>query len=545
MKKIRTHVMKSSNQSNLILIRTDSSLKIGSGHVMRCLSLAEALRHSGAKVGFISRVHPGNLNDVIRGKGFDVYELPVQDLDEGRDEFIEQHVEAAENYNRWLNASKEQDAVETIDVLDSMSPDWLIVDHYGLDCDWENRLRPHVRKLMVIDDLANRPHDCDLLLDQNYFLDGASHRYEGLVPPTCTQLLGPRYALLRPEFAEARKKLRHRTGEIQCVFVFFGGTDLDNLTGRALAALSNPELVHLEVNVVLGKTNPNLSSIQKQVALRPNTHLAVQVENVAELMAKADIALGAGGATTWERFSLGLPSIVVVLSENQKNFSEALHEAGLQICLGSAKELSVIDLKTALLKQLKIVKNNHRQSKKCLELVDGKGTEITKNIILKGIPVEYWQIRSASSNDCEIYWHWVNDVNVRQSAFDSKPISWEDHKEWFKNKLNDQSTTLFLVGSQLGPIGQVRFEKLSDHFVIDYSIGRQFRGMGLGERLLTKGIELLRETQGFTLVGKVKEENKASAKVFENLGFKEVLNTLPKNNTRYFQLWFSPKDIPG
>ena len=134
--------------------------------------------------------------------------------------------------------------------------------------------------------------------------------------------------------------------------------------------------------------------------------------------------------------------------------------------------------------------------------MDGKGSEIIKEMILKGIPVEQWRIRSASSADWEFYWHLVNDVDVRQSAFDSEPISLEDHQEWFKKKLNDPSTTLFLVESQFGPIGQVRFEKSGDHFMIDYSISRQFRGLGLGEQLLTKGIQSFKNHRlsGFRII---------------------------------------------
>jgi len=524
--------------SALIVIRTDSSLKIGSGHVMRCLTLAEALRDSGAIVRFVCRYLPGNINDIIFKKGFKVYELSSVDLDEG----IDHYTEGVEDYPHWFKVTQEQDAMETLDVLDSICPDWLIVDHYGLDCGWENRLRPHVNKLMVIDDLANRPHDCDLLLDQNYFGD-SENRYEGLVPPTCTQLLGPRYALLRPEFAEARKKLCPRTGEIRCVFIFFGGTDPENITGRTLTALSDPELAHLEVDVVLGKTNPNRASIERQVATRPKTNFYVQVKNVSELMVRADLALGAGGATTWERICLGLPSIVTILSENQRKFSETLDKAEFQICLGNVKELSVSDLKFAVLKRLETVESNRRQSEQCLELVDGKGTEITKGMILKGIPVEQWVIRSASSIDCELYWYWVNDQDVRQSAFNSEPISWEDHQEWFKNKLNDPSSTLFIVESYLGPIGQVRFEKSGLNFKIDYSIARQFRGMSLGEPLLSEGIKLfLVNNQGSTLVGEIKEENQASKKIFKNLGFREIpLSHQVKNMKKHLQFKLSPK----
>jgi UDP-2,4-diacetamido-2,4,6-trideoxy-beta-L-altropyranose hydrolase len=534
--------MTMSDSSSLIVFRTDASLEIGSGHVIRCLTLAEALRSSGAIVQFVCRDHPSNLNDIILKKRFKIHVLPQVICKENRDLSIDQNVDKIEDYNHWLNVTQGQDAAEMLDVLGGTNPDWLIVDHYGLDIDWESRLRPYVQKLMVIDDIDNRQHNCDLLLDQNYFRE-SFNRYEGKVPPTCTLLLGPQYALLRPEFAKIRKNLHYRTGEIKSVFVFFGGTDPNNLTGRALAALSSTELEHLKVYVVLGKTNPNLTSIEKQVALRDNTHLAVQVENVGELMAEADIALGAGGTTTWERLCLGLPSIVVVLSENQKKSSEALHEDGLQICLGNAKEVRVIDLKTALIKQLKRVESNRRLSEKCLEVVDGKGSGITKKLILNGISAEHWRIRSASLDDCELYWHWVNDPEVRRNAFNSETISWKDHQEWFKNKINDSTSTLSLFESHLGPIGQVRFENYGQDFKIDFSIARQFRGMGLGEQLLSIGIKLFLENNpGSKLVSEVKEENQASKKIFKNIGFREIpLSQQVKYMKKRLQLHLSPK----
>jgi UDP-2,4-diacetamido-2,4,6-trideoxy-beta-L-altropyranose hydrolase len=235
------------NTIDKIIIRTDATLKIGSGHVMRCLTLAEALRDSGAEVRFVCREHSGNLIELIRETEFFVHELPVsEDFEPGGTSDSNSRSE----YASRLGASLEQDARETINVIQKNIPDWLIVDHYSLGQAWENRLRPHVHKIMVIDDLADRPHDCDLLLDQNYFQDDVT-RYNGLVPPTCTKLFGPQFSLLRPEFAEARKHLKPHNGKVQRVFVFFGGTDSDNITGKALEALSFPELIHLKVDVVM------------------------------------------------------------------------------------------------------------------------------------------------------------------------------------------------------------------------------------------------------------------------------------------------------
>ena len=234
---------------NKIIIRTDASLKIGSGHVMRCLTLADALRDLGAEVQFICQKHLGNLIELIRSNNFIVHELPVS---------VNNYFRAVSENNskhepeNWLDTSHQQDVVETINVIQEIHPDWLIVDHYSLGQIWETKLRPYVRKIMVIDDLANRPHDCDLLLDQNYVKDGPM-RYEGLVPQSCTKLLGLQHVLLRSEFTDYKKQLPPKSCNVQRIFLFFGGSDPGNLTCRALEALSDPGLIFLNVDVVIGE----------------------------------------------------------------------------------------------------------------------------------------------------------------------------------------------------------------------------------------------------------------------------------------------------
>jgi UDP-2,4-diacetamido-2,4,6-trideoxy-beta-L-altropyranose hydrolase len=321
---------------NNIIIRADASVSIGSGHVMRCLTLAEELRDAGAVVSFVSRVHPGNLNGLIRDKGFQCFESPEapapgSNKQNGQD--------ARSEYASWLGVSQQQDAQETIVALGGTRADWLIVDHYGLDKEWERLMRPHVNKIMVIDDLADRRHDCDLLLDQNFFSDGQK-RYDDLVPPPCTKLLGPKYALLRREFREARKNLRERTGEVKRVLVFFGGSDPENITGLAIEVLSDAELLHLQVDVVIGAQNPNREGVQKLVQDRPGTTLHVQTSNMAELMCEADLAIGAGGSTTWERCCMGLPSLIIPIAENQIEIAIGIQEAGCATIINDNKNVS-------------------------------------------------------------------------------------------------------------------------------------------------------------------------------------------------------------
>ena len=361
-----------------VVFRVDASLQIGSGHVMRCLALADELKKAGAKITFITRDHSGNLNQLIENKGHSLEVLsPPSISDDLQADFVNPRIE----YLKWLGVPELKDASETIAKLEKNKPSWLIVDHYGLGLEWELELRPHIEKLMVIDDLADRKHDCDFLLDQNFYLKG-QNRYDDLVPPACTKLLGPEFALLRPEFAEARKKIKPRTGEIKRIFVFFGGSDRDNVTAKALEALSHPDLMHLEVDVVIGESNPHKGNIEALVKARRNTLLHVQVVNMAELMARADLALGAGGSTTWERLSLGLPSIVISIAANQIPTNQALMEAGYITFLGPMDKVEVGGIVSALRHYLAHPEELKLQSIKMQKLVFGNGAALMAKTIL-------------------------------------------------------------------------------------------------------------------------------------------------------------------
>jgi UDP-2,4-diacetamido-2,4,6-trideoxy-beta-L-altropyranose hydrolase len=315
-----------------IAIRTDSSVHIGSGHVMRCLTLADELKLRGADIMFVCRELSGHMIGLIEGKGYQVVRLRQPEAEYAT-------VPEDITHAAWLGVSWQQDAFETIAALADVHPQWLIIDHYAIDRRWEEKLRPHVDKIMVIDDLADRTHDCDLLLDQNLY-QAMETRYENLVPDTCQKILGPDYALLRPEFASARKSLRQRSGELKRVFVFFGGVDPTNETEKALQALANITDRQFDVDVVVGSGNFNKERIQNICSVHESFHYHCQVDNMAELMASADLAIGAGGSTTWERCSLGLPSLVIALAENQENIARSADKAGVLEYLGRISAVS-------------------------------------------------------------------------------------------------------------------------------------------------------------------------------------------------------------
>ena len=514
-----------------VFFRTDSSLLIGTGHVMRCLTLANELQEQGCEVRFICRNHPGNLNDLIRNKGFQVFELPQPT--EAFEETNTESLPRAE-YAKWLGVSWQRDAAETISLLGDQKPDWLIVDHYALDKSWETALRPKAEKIMVIDDLADREHDCDLLLDQNYFIDG-KNRYDKLTKPTCVKMLGPEYALLRNEFAETRKKLKHPANEVKRIFVFFGGTDPDDMTSKALIALSQPDLLFLEVDVVIGKTNPNLNKVIDLVNDRPKTTLHIQVENMAELMSKSDMALGAGGANTWERLCLKIPSLVVTIAQNQVPFTQLLHERHIQEWIGESKKLDLKKIECAILHAISDSGFYKKWNPSFFNEIDGLGTKRVANMLTKGPLISELDIRKVRFEDCNIFWYWVNDADVRKNSFYSEQIPIDDHMIWFKKKIKDLESRIFIIECSNGPIGQTRFEKINGKFRIDYSVSRPFRGLGLGCSILQKSILLIDFERPFSVYGEVKKNNYSSIKIFEKLNFIETTACNACSEIRVFE----------
>lgn len=314
-----------------VVFRADASLQMGTGHVMRCLTLADALAAQGADCQFICRAHTGNLLDLIRSRGHTAHTLPVTDY-VGANSFATDSTTQAPAlaHSHWLGATQAEDAASCAPILGELQPDWLIVDHYALDARWELALKPHYRQLMVIDDLADRPHQCDLLLDQTFGRNGED--YSAWVPASCRLLCGSQYALLRPEFAALRPYSLQRRAKPQLrqLLLTMGGVDKDNATGQILEALRLcPLPAENQITVVMGATAPWLAAVSRQAQSMPwPTKVMAGVSNMAQLMADSDLAIGAAGATSWERCCLGLPTIMLVLADNQHKVAQGLELAG-------------------------------------------------------------------------------------------------------------------------------------------------------------------------------------------------------------------------
>jgi len=507
-----------------IAVRVDASLQIGTGHAVRCLALAGELRHKGAYVLFVCREHPGNVCDTITAEGFEIARLGFDQGDDNNDE-KGGHEDAINPlaHAEWLGADQKVDVRQSINALQKDAPwDWLIVDHYAIDHRWETSMRKMANKVMVIDDIADRVHDCDILLDQNYFEDPES-RYTNLVPSACCFLLGPRFALLRPEFLKARRFAQCRGNGINRALVYFGGNDPDNITGKTLSALCSPELENLKVEVVVGPQNPNKKSLQKIVKRRPRTRLHNQPPYFVELMLRADLAVGGGGTTTWERLCLNLPSIVITQADNQEPLTASLHNQGLVNWIGHSRSITEEEIKIAIFETIS-------RYDECLSfsgcgLVDAMGALRVAETIM---PTEKsaLRLRQAVFSDMEIYYDWANDPETRQQSFQQKPITWPEHVEWFAGKLLCTDVIMMVMETPHGlPVGQVRFDIQNNVATINYSVDSLYRGRGWGKTLVFSGIQRFAACfPNIRIKALVKEENVPSCKLFETLNFSSTAN---------------------
>jgi UDP-2,4-diacetamido-2,4,6-trideoxy-beta-L-altropyranose hydrolase len=470
-----------------VLFRADSSLEIGSGHVHRCLALAIALSAKGASCIFVARDLPGNANALIMAAGHSVLALAPR------------------------TADPETDAAETARAIAGLSRiDLVIVDHYALDRRWEDAFKPFAQRCAVLDDLADRPHSCDVLID----VTQGEHRaalYDRLVPAEALLLLGPRYAILRPEFRSLRSTMRQRSGAIDRVLISFGAIDADNhseVAWRAVRAVAK----EAKIDIVLSGNAPHLIRIAEAIQSDTRAHLCIDTPAMAELMAGADIAVGAGGTTTWERACLGLPTIMTAIADNQRDNVRGLAEAGaaLSVPLGSGYAERLMGAISSLKSDSRHMASISRAVGK---LVDGKGAERLATILLRPRVT----VRTATASDCECIWQWRNADFVLQGSKTPDPVSWPSHRAWFEGALNDPNRRV-LIGEVDGePVGVLRFDLVKDEATASVYLTVQGRGRGIGPELLIQGqIWLQSNAPCVTRIrAEIRSTNEASVEAFK------------------------------
>ena len=324
--------------SMTMIFRTDSSYAISIGHVMRCLNLADYLSAQHIDVSFLCRALEGHIADVIAQRGYTVQLLEGEAKAPNREHNRFRH-------EHWLGASWQEDAEQTIQLASLASPKWMVVDHYGIDERWEQKVKSALGcRLMVIDDLADRKHDADILLDQNIHEDAT--RYDALLPPHCKRFMGPSYALLQPAYFKAENR-RPKQEPPKCLFIFFSAADRTGETLKTLQALQLVDYRFEQVIVVCGGQNAQLEEIQ---TLCTNQHyeLHVDTQHMAELISRADIAIGGGGVNSWERCYLHVPSLVISVADNQIHAAQESHRAGYIHYIGPSADIDIKQLANAM-----------------------------------------------------------------------------------------------------------------------------------------------------------------------------------------------------
>ena len=499
------------------LIRADASVYIGSGHVMRCITLAHALQRRGHRSTFVMRAHDGHLADFVRAQGFDCVLLP-------------HHPDAAQEaageprlaHSAWLGCTQAQDVADCLPHIRALSPDWIICDHYALSDIWQRAVRAVCgSNIMVLDDLHDRTHDADVLLDQNYGHTAAD--YAGCLPSDCHVLAGTQYALLREEFARWRaaalNKPQKSAGCLQNVLVNLGGVDKDNHTLALLQRLAESSLHPWSVTVVMGNTAPHTDSIRAFAQHAPfDCRVLVGASNMAELMAQADWAVGAAGGTSWERCALGLPTLLLVIADNQRSIAEQLQAAGAARFL-PIERLHGDEWRQAL-DWFGQPAHRAQMAEKAAALCDGLGAARVADY-LSAYP-NAGCIAPAVAEDCRLLFEWRNHADIRRFMFNPQPLVWAEHAAWFARQLDNPDFKMLVYRENGRPKGYVSFKKQpapDDTWEWGfYAAPDAERGTGsrMGQLALAWAFEHLGARQ---VVGRVLPHNAASLKMHEKLGF--------------------------
>ena len=445
-----------------VIFRVDASLQMGTGHVMRCLTLAQVLKENGANVEFICRNHKGNLTDKIRLNGFVVHELEL---------FGEANVDTSLAHSHWLGVTQRQDADDCVDILKVKKLDWLIVDHYALDEQWQKRLKPYYEKLMVIDDLADRKHQCDILLDQTF--GRQQEDYSTFTPKGCQLLLGSKYALLRPECAEWRPYSLERRikPEFKQLLINMGGVDIDNVTKSILDELKICNLPDdTNITIVMGGSAPHIASVKSKVSELPyKAEVKVNVDNMAEIMTNSDMAIGAAGATTWERCCLGLPTIQIVIAKNQLFSAEILTYNDIVKLAKEIKEIAY------LLESSTEWMNNVGNA--ASEICDGMGGYKVFNkmtdykIILKEFgEVELCNYTNLNKVDKMSALSMRNHPEISKWMHNQDSIPKTTHFKFIKSLESKMDRRYFLVKQKNNIIGSINFSEINLYNSVEFGI---------------------------------------------------------------------------
>ncbi|MEW6458902.1 MAG: UDP-2,4-diacetamido-2,4,6-trideoxy-beta-L-altropyranose hydrolase [Bacillota bacterium] len=488
-----------SRYNRTLIIRADANTRIGTGHLMRCLALAQAWREHGGGAVFVTACNNPVLKQRLWNEGFDVVEIQYAHPDP-------------------------TDLKTTMNVLAVHPGAWLVLDGYHFDSTYQRLVKEAGHQLLVIDDMAHLDrYYADIVLNQNIH----AHNLHYFCEPYTRLLLGTKYVLLRREFWPWRNYKREVPEVAKKVLVTMGGSDPDNVTLKVVQALAQIDIPDLEAVVVVGPSNPHKETLRRTAESSPlPISLVENVENMPKLMARADVAVSAGGTTVWELLFLGVPTLVLPIADNQREIMGILTEWGFVDGVNQHPDATGIDVNSLILKRAQhIILDNRIRTLLALrgrQLVDGRGVLRVAEALM-GQTRKDIHLRPVFPEDCSLLWEWANDPVVRACSFSSESIPWTQHRKWFQSRREDPDTVHFIVtNEESSPIGQVRFDIHSIKAEISLSLCAPFRGRGLATKLIRLAVgEFFRITPSVvTVQAYVKPTNQVSIRAFEKAGFR-------------------------
>jgi len=492
-----------------IAFRVDASSHIAYGHFMRCLTLADSLNHECHQILFLCRQLPLHLQQMVIRKGYSLSVFVKASVDEKLDDL---------QYSHWLGVSQRYDALDSLKAMENGVWDWVIIDHYGIDHRWERMVRSKAKNILVIDDLADRQHECDALIDQNLYYN-MMDRYASLVPSACHLFLGPKFAFLRPEFHILRKKIKMRSGNIKNILVYFGGVDLDNNTMVAIEALmclreENASYEKLQIVVVIGAQHPVLEQI-KSICEEQNFSFHIQTEKMAELMSRADLAIGAGGISTFERLYMRLPAILKITESNQRVPLTYMKSIGLFELFANQSELKLA-LKGAL----------GRENMSPPDCVGDGNSHLVTHINRSSI-----SIQKINQFDVRRTFKWLQRKELRDKFLLSRAPERSVHFQYWRKLINSSAErvySIYYLDSHVGNCGLKHISGDSDAcelwiYIADLSV----RGKGVAKAVVLNLLEKAKfDLTKSTVYLHVSKENVVAVGLYKSAGFKIVEDLL-------------------
>lgn len=448
----------------------DCGISIGLGHVMRCMTLADAFAQRGFSIFFvISDSAPTAA--LIRERGFTCYEYP--------------------------DGQAIMDAVS----LGDITADCWVLDSYRTGYEDEKILSEH-GELFLFSDFAQGRHCAHIVLDQT--LGRSPAEYQSHVSAECCVLTGSHYQLIRAEFFQHQRVRDYRMG-IQHILVSMGGIDHQNHTTRVLQALQ-PYMGHVKISVLLTSQSPALAQMQRDFS--DQVHFLIDHPAPWLAMAAADLAIGAGGTSQWERIAAGLPSILIQVADNQRDIIAKNFAAGLALVSPGYAQLSLYigELLTnpAPLAML---------TQQCVLALQGPGQQqVLKSIIATD---GFLGLRDVQATDCDVIFHWQQAPGIRRYCRDPRTPEYTGHCLWFKKVTADVWQHFYMIEMFGHSLGYVRLEPANERQEVSVLIDQKLQGLDV----LSQVLKLVRQQTVGPLLAYLQDEDEESKNAFFSAGF--------------------------